>query len=415
MKKYLSITFLSAATIFGLQTPAVAQTVNPIGMRYTGSQQYIGQNTTVVNPMMQHQQYVAPQINSIYAQPMNRVNEIPLYGKNKNLYFYNQKKKDEGPLSGSGLYIFAEFSTGKTNNGINIENGEADNGEADANKDMGTANGITLGAGRVMSNDLNVEFMYSSYTGMKYGDWVKFYEEETIQDDEGNDITETVVNDSTYEVVSGGNITSQFIGFGFKYNLEGMFGILLGRLKPYFGFQIGIAENTIKDFTVSDPDGYYGNYAIPDVNSTDFDENEDIPADCYGNGSNICTAEEYTNGTLDFIGTTNRSIAGSLEAGFTVELEGNLSIDFFYKYNHFGKVKTSGNILSTYDLNETDFYVTEDANCISGYTESSVSNTYTVCTSDTFTTEDEQSLTQRRVQSGDMNFSQYGIKLRYMF
>ena len=31
------------------------------------------------------------------------------------------------------------------------------------------------------------------------------------------------------------------------------------------------------------------------------------------------------------------------------------------------------------------------------------------------TDEGVQSLTQRRIQSGDMNFRQYGIKLKYMF
>ncbi|MCR5506502.1 MAG: hypothetical protein K6F04_01485 [bacterium] len=418
MKKYLNTAFLSIATIIGLGAPVSAQQyANPVGMRYVGSQQYAGTNTTFVNPNVQRTQYVAPQINSIYAQPMNRVSEIPLYGKNKSMYFYGQKKQDEGILSGSGLYMFADFSTGKTNTGINIEHGEVDNAEADANDDMGTANGMSLGIGRVMSKSLSVEFMYSSYNGMKYGDWVKFYEEEEIEsEDEDSDevIIVQTVNDTTYEVIDGGNITSQFIGLGFKYNLENMFGSILGRLKPYFGFQLGIAQNTIKDFTVSDVDGYVGDYYIPDAN---VDEDIEYIQGLSCTADEPCTAEEYSNGSLNFIGDTTRSFAAGLEAGFSVELEGNLSIDIFYKYNHYGKVKTSGNILSSYDLDETDFYVDADlVECADGYAQASGStDDYLICISDAYTTEGIQSLTQRRVQSGDMNLRQYGIRLKYMF
>ncbi|MBR1544471.1 MAG: hypothetical protein IJ638_00810 [Alphaproteobacteria bacterium] len=438
MKKFLNTAFLSITTIFGLGSSVAAQQyANPVGMRYVGSQQYTGTNTTVVNPNLQRTQYVAPQINSVYAQPMNRVSEIPLYGKNKSVYFYGQKKQDEGILSGSGLYMFADFTTGKTNTGINLEHGEVDNGEADANDDMGTANGFSLGIGRVMSNSLSVEFMYSSYNGMKYGDWVKFAEEEEQEvesgdggdeadDSEGDDsdtetITVKTVNENTYEVTNGGNITSQFIGFGFKYNLENMFGTLLGRLKPYFGFQLGIAQNTIKDFTVSDEDGYTGDDYLPDP--SDDDDIEYIQGlSC--TADDPCIAEEYSNGTLNFIGDTTRSFAGGLEAGFSVELEGNLSIDIFYKYNHYGKVKTSGNILSSYDLDETEFYVADsddaefdpDNPCADGYSGSYDGEaTYIVCSADTNTTEGIQSLTQRRIQSGDMNLRQYGIRLKYMF
>ena len=270
MKKYFKIALLSVSTIFGLHSPSFAQYANPTGMRYVGSQQYMGQNTMYVNPH-QRTQYVAPQINSIYAKPMNRVTEIPLYGKNKNMYFYNQKKKDEGAFADSGLYMFAAFSTGKNNNGVNLEHGEVDSGEADANDSMGDPKGISLGVGRVMSNTLSVEFMYSNYTKMSFGNWAKFYDtkEEPVLDEDGEETDEVeeipFVDDNTYEVTSGGNISSSFIGVGFKYNLENMFGTLLGRLKPYFGFQLGIAQNTIGDYVVNDEDGYIGDDYVPDI------------------------------------------------------------------------------------------------------------------------------------------------------
>jgi hypothetical protein len=84
--------------------------------------------------------------------------------------------------------------------------------------------------------------------------------------------------------------------------------------------------------------------------------------------------------------------------------------------NNFGKVKTSGNSLSIYDVDTTEFYISsEDSECADGFTVASDDGTYLVCVADVITDEGIQSSTQRRVQSGDMNFRQYGIKLKYMF
>ena len=435
MKQSLKFTLLSTATIFGLYaSPVSAQMANPVGMRYVGSQQYGGSQATLFNSN-RNVQYVAPSINSIYAKPMNRVSEIPLYGKNKSMYFYNQKPRNDGPFADSGLYMFAAFSTGNTTSGINLEHGKIKDGiaESDANEDMGTANGLSIGVGRVMSNTLSVEFMYSSYSGMKYGDWVRYYEEvedesatSSGEDDEDEDEeTETpmitVVNDTDYEVIDGGGINSKFIGIGFKYNLENMFGSLLGRLKPYFGFQLGIAQNTIEDYTVIDEIGYEddgtGEFELPDVENSEDSDIESYPT--YGEYS------QYTDGEITFIGSTNRSLAFGGEIGFSVELEGNLSIDLFYKINNYGKVKTSGNILKTYEVTDTEYQIVNDigpddglgAVCPEGF-EFDSNNTegagYTLCIA-VSKHYDEQTLTQRRVSSADMMFHQYGIKLKYMF
>ncbi|MDR1477200.1 MAG: hypothetical protein LBI17_03685, partial [Rickettsiales bacterium] len=63
----------------------------------------------------------SPQVNSVYSQPMQRTNEIPLYGRNKGAYFYAQPKRDEGLFSGGGLYAFGAISAGDTVGGINME------------------------------------------------------------------------------------------------------------------------------------------------------------------------------------------------------------------------------------------------------------------------------------------------------
>ena len=399
-------------SILTMAGPVFAQTATPVGMQYVGSQQYIGQNRTITPNTKTTK--VAPQINSVYATPMKRVNEIPLYGKNKNVYFYNQPKKDEGLFAGSGLYMFAAFSTGSNNNGVNSEKdtGYWDDlymGGSDSNTDMGTANGLTLGFGRVMSDTLSVEFLYSSYNGMEYGNFAKLYDYDEEYD-------EYFINDFTYEVIDGGDISSDFIGIGLRYNLDNVFGMLGGRLKPYFGFQLGIAQNTISDYTFSDPNGYIDG---PDVNYLLTVSDEDIAAEGLIDNQ-IYTDYAYSNGTITFIGKTTKTFGAGLELGLTLELDSSIELDFFYKMNTFGKVKTSGNVISTYDETTTDFYIAPEGalSCNEGYTGyyNGADGTYYICiANNSFSNTGITTLEQRREESGDMLFQQYGVKLKYMF
>ncbi len=413
-------------SILTMAGPVFAQTATPVGMQYVGSQQYIGQNRTITPNTKTTK--VAPQINSVYATPMKRVNEIPLYGKNKNVYFYNQPKKDEGLFAGSGLYMFAAFSTGSNNNGVNSEKGtgyvtmESDGpywgtymGGSDSNTDMGTANGLTLGFGRVMSDTLSVEFLYSSYNGMEYGNFAKLQDYNEIEDEEGY-YYEPIINDFTYEVIDGGDISSDFIGIGLRYNLDNVFGMLGGRLKPYFGFQLGIAQNTISDYTFSDPYGYIDG---PNVNDLLTLSDEDIAAKGLIDNQNY-TDYAYSNGTITFIGKTTKTFGAGLELGLTLELDSSIELDFFYKMNTFGKVKTSGNVISTYDETTTDFYIAPlgTLSCDEGYTGyyNGADGTYYICVANnSYSNSGITTLEQRREESGDMLFQQYGVKLKYMF
>ena len=407
-------------SILTMAGPVFAQTATPVGMQYVGSQQYIGQNRTITPNTKTTK--VAPQINSVYATPMKRVNEIPLYGKNKNVYFYNQPKKDEGLFAGSGLYMFAAFSTGSNNNGVNSEKdtGYWDDlymGGSDSNTDMGTANGLTLGFGRVISDTLSVEFLYSSYNGMEYGNFAKLYDYEIIDDLEtGEQYENYFINDYTYEVIDGGDISSDFIGIGLRYNLDNVFGMLGGRLKPYFGFQLGIAQNTISDYTFSDPNGYINGY---DVNYLLTLSDEDIAAEGLMDDQ-VYTDYAYSNGTITFIGKTTKTFGAGLELGLTLELDSSIELDFFYKMNTFGKVKTSGNVISTYDETTTDFYIAPlgTLSCDEGYTGyyNGADGTYYICVANnSYSNSGITTLEQRREESGDMLFQQYGVKLKYMF
>ena len=432
---------------------------HPVAMQNVGTQQYIGGQTVLqgvqrdsvtgnVTPTVQ----VAPTINSVYATPMRRVNEIPLYGKNKNLYFYAEKKPDESVFHDSGLYVFAAYSTGKNKNGINAEKSiydDADNwfGGSDANSDMGTANGLTLGVGRQMSDSLGVEFMYSRYTGMKYGDYVHFSEEEDTgeTDDDDEPIMQTVVNDSTYEVIDGGDVSSSFVGVGLRYNLDRYFGVWGGRIKPYLALSVGIVDNNIKNYTITDPDGSSDGDVAPDEWEAPAEgEAEDgeptTLADyvnqfvSYNSPDNPVEYTEKSDGELTFVGKSTRHFGYAAELGLSLALEGDLYVELFYRYNRYGSVETSGNILTAYTETSYDWYVpTVEGGawnmlnadqlatlCSSGYSAVQVDAASdpglvaAVCVSDS-DEGDVQAIVTRQKEKGDMNFFQYGIKLRYMF
>lgn len=428
-KNYLHISYLIIA-IFGFATsPAFSQTAQPVGMRQVGSQQYIGQSQQIINPAAQ-----PPMINSIYAMPMQRVNEIPLYGKNKSMYFYNQPKNQDGIFADGGLFVLGSFTTGKTTKGVNSDNYDSSffNGiGSNAHEDMGDPTGVTLGFGRTMSSDLNLEMFYTKHTGMKYGDYVQTMESyqpsmddsPDCYDEDGTYICplETTVSDN-YEVVSGGKITSDFFGLGFQYKLDHMLGTLLGgMLKPYVGFQVGLSMNTIDDYKIEDPDGYSDGEIMFEEPETD-DEDPIPNSSCVTSSTSDdpCVQSDYTNGEVTFIGKTNRGIGYALEAGFTITLENNMEIDLFYKHSILGKVKTNGTVLSSYYVTDTSFFNDENGSGTAckeagydGY-EAYPDGTGGFCTyiGDPTLVESE---TKRNVESGDININEFGIKIKYMF
>ena len=428
-KTLLNILSFTTAILGFASAPAISQTAQPVGMQYVGSQQYIGTQQQIIP-----QRQLSPTINSVYAVPMQRVNEIPLYGKNKSMYFYGQPKKEEGLFANGGLYLFGSFTTGKTTEGINSENFENDFAfpiGSTAHKDMGDASGISFGFGRAMSSNLNIELMYSKYTGMNYGKFVQStitvddYNEEVdpeekndmCYDEEGFYICSEKISDD-YEV-SGGDVTTDFFGIGFQYKLDGMFGgIFGGMLVPYIGAQVGFAMNDLADYTVYDL-GYSDGDLLYEDGGTDPDSGEPmgdmLNSECENNfdPNNPCIQYDYSDGEITFLGKTNKTFGYGLEVGFTIALESNFEIDLFFKRNMYGKAQNSGNVLSSYYVEETYFYADENgdgASCPGGW--DFVEETYCVGYSDGYI---EESQSTGAVESGNVYMNQYGIKIKYMF
>ncbi|MDR0366978.1 MAG: hypothetical protein LBH41_00165 [Rickettsiales bacterium] len=444
---------------------------------------------------------VPPRINSVYASPMQRSVEVPAYGRNKYMYFRDQKKTDEGDWSGNGLYAFASFLTGSSaGGGLNLEN-EYDYGST-GNSTMGDTTGLMFGFGRRVNSKLSMEISYSTFNGMRYGDWTRVLEEmeeeeeedlcidpETGEDlcagDEGAEGEELAASTgrrrprgrglslsvarhigpggnraraaegnharpastmaaSEYYQVSGGDIKSDFVGVGLVYRFDN-FNLGGTSIKPYVGAHFGYASNKIDDYVVEDPDGWIIDDGEPENSESgdyyDEDGNPDEGMFLMCNEASPCVESTYYDGTARFFGETTRNFGYALEAGISIPLESNLSLDIFYRMNKFGRIATSGRVLTEYTVEEREYMYLSQANVVDGgdpdivfdpindvpdpdrtlddvcYSEmgyDGVDAGGAICEafSDPF---QDQSIRDRTVESGTMNMNVFGIKLKYTF
>ena len=410
MTMRFDISALVLAAALSVPVPARAQSYNAPTPNY------------LVQQPAQQVRYVAPQVNSVYAQPMRRMDSIPLYGKNKSAYFYGQQPQDEGMFAGGGLYVFGLISTGATQGGVNMERPQhlVPYIGSDSNTDMGEATGYSIGFGRVLSSTLAVEFSYTDFSGMSYGysSKVLSQRESYVDEDTGETVYEPFVYEG-FDIIEGGGIDSKFVSVGFQYKLGNMFGTLLGgMIKPYVGLHVGYSMNTLGTYSFTDKGGY------TDGDSMEVDDDEDGVPDLTFNGycsaaDDICEQINYIDGTITYEGKTTRTFGYALEAGLTMALDANLELDFFYKRNVLGKVQNSGNMFSTYYEQVIDWYDNDDGTgfanvCEAGYSAGVTSAGYPICEI-VYPEVVIDTLTPRVVESGKVNINQFGVKLRYLF
>ena len=340
---------------------------------------------------------VAPRIHTIYAAPMMRSNEIPLYGKNKATYFYNAPKRDSGLFDDAGLYVFGAYASGSSKGGIVGENPFAEYG-SDANASMGDAIATTIGVGRVMNRNFNVELFYTKVGGMRYGDFAQIWvpaesDEDLLEEDEdpemaaairrrsartgletaepksaartafnGKPNRAAVENERVFgdEVVSGGDIAADFFGIGFQYKLDRMFGSFMGgMLKPYVGFQFGMTNNAISDYTLRST-GWTDDGEIYDIDDDGNYTGWVWDGECNNfNDPFACVVNDYSNADIKFKGAGRTGFGYGIEAGLTLEIEKNLLLEFFYRRTSLGKVGTSGQMIINQDLDRSYVYVME--------------------------------------------------------
>ena len=297
-------------------------------VRQTGQVQYVQQPTMVGRTNITTQQLVAasavngrPMTTNVGATNPNRITgTLPRVGSsatNAGRQYYQASDYDR--LADSGLYIglSAGYSTmikgqmsadyaGQQNSFFAPGSFRA----SDIKSDSVVPLQVSVGA--AINSDVRIDFSYLRYTGMSYAD--------TVQTSTGDGLTDATV--------SGGAITSNSTMLNVYYNIDAFTGnVMGGQLRPYVGAGVGLSLNTIADYVVFD--------------NTFYDETDglgpgSIPA---GGLTAISDIYAYHNGG------TMEQLAFQLEGGVTTSMNDGLKLDFFVRYAHLGKVKTSGSII----------------------------------------------------------------------
>lgn len=179
-----------------------------------------------------------------------------------------------------------------------------------ANFNSDTVIPLQISVGASINNNLRADFSYLRYSDIAYPNTVE------TSDGAGGYVEASV---------DGGAITSNITMLNLYYNIDSYTGYLAGgELRPYIGVGVGMALNTIADYVVLDSSFY----------------SEADPAEsAAGTLTGISDIYAYHNG-----GTTEQ-LAYMLEAGVTTDMDGGIKIDFYARYMHMGKIKTSGSVV----------------------------------------------------------------------
>ena len=171
---------------------------------------------------------------------------------------------------------------------------------------------LQLSLGAAINSDLRIDFSYTRYSNFSYPQSV------STADGSGGYVT---------AISTGGAVTSNVALINLFYNIDSYTGYLAGGgLRPYVGLGVGIALNTISDYTVLD--------------NTFYSEQDPAYAGM-GEPTAVSNINAYHNGG------TNEQLAFELEGGVTTELGNGMKLDLFVRYMYMGKVKSSGSIVLT--------------------------------------------------------------------
>ncbi|MHA1540525.1 MAG: hypothetical protein ACTSXL_05680 [Alphaproteobacteria bacterium] len=341
--------------------------------------------------------------------PSSRVATVPSYGKRvakrqkTQMKVARQRQRSQAfdTLAETGLYFGLSLGKGQVAGKMTSTNcdpkvpGNCSDGDSEAMDS--TSMGISFGV--AMTSTTRLELTYTRLADMKYG--------ETASHNDG--FGNRTLN------VQGGDIESNLLMANFFYSLEDMFGNFSGgKLIPYFGFGLGLSFNTVKEYTISDKDGYFDE-------STCFTE----PAYEYNSTSGqwdllpngLC--DEFYDGEATYAGDTTQNIAWGFELGITYKMQNRMFLDFFFKHTNLGEISSSGMVVNDYFFDH--YFLTGET--IPGDTTSSwaIDNGGAEGIDDgdaTIDIEAEQQMIEAfydAVEKDDFTVTELGVKLRIMF
>ncbi len=382
-------------------------------VRYTAKKSFIFSMLVFLVIVFAIRQVSAQHYSSAYHQsgwqsantPSSRVSTLPTYGKRvakrrAKQAEYNRKQQREktafDTLSETGLYFGLSLGKGKVTGKMTSTycDPEVPGNCSDGNAEAGDSTSIGLAFGVAVTSTTRLELTYTKYADMKYGD--------TASHNDGFGTRDLQV--------SGGDIESNLLMANFFYSLEDMFGNFSGgKLIPYFGFGLGLAFNSVSEYTISDPDGY-------------VDTNACIPGNAFEHDGGWVAVDPfcdtYYNGETTYAGASTQNIAWGFELGITYKMQNRMFLDFFFKHTNLGEVKTSGMVVNDYFL---DSFYTD------GTLLNASSSTLGVSTDDdaidedvdlaVFMDEGDQIINAfyDGTEKDDYSITELGVKIRIMF
>lgn len=209
---------------------------------------------------------------------------------------------------------------------------------------------FSIGFGVMSNRKQKVELMFSNISGLSYGDYATAENQwcPTEFADDGSFYYDC----SKQMPVSGGKISSSTFGINMYFPVNELVGgKLFDIITPYVGGGIGISFNTIDDYTVTDE---IGNGEAPYSSTGDLYWNTSTNTACTKADANTDTACTENWGYYDFdgeiyhYGATTTNVSWNLEAGLSFDLDSKTIVDIYFKHNNLGKIKSKGEIFSSY-------------------------------------------------------------------
>ncbi|MBD5405685.1 hypothetical protein HDR59_04015 [bacterium] len=287
---------------------------------------------------------------------------------------------------------------------------------------------FSIGFGVMSNRKQKVELMFSNISGLNYGSYATA--ENQWCPEEFADDGSFYYDCSKQMPVEGGNISSSTFGINMYFPIDELIGgkLLDGMITPYIGGGIGITFNTIDDYTVIDD---IGNGEAPIVATGDPYWNTSTNTACsaseYESNSNCVENWGYYDydGEIYHYGATTNNVSWNLEAGLSFDLDSKTIVDVYFKHNNLGKIKSKGEVFSSYstvdildpttELNTGNEYSNIEDYCTSEAIDAGFSfNPATGwCESeDAYTTE---AIVYDAAEKGTLENNEIGVKLRLIF
>ncbi|MBN2675621.1 MAG: hypothetical protein JXR30_00015, partial [Alphaproteobacteria bacterium] len=311
-------------------------------------------------------------------------------------------------LADTGLYLGLSLSKGQYSGTLKSQYCDPElpgncNEGSSANQSS-TGMGLTFGV--AVSSATRIELTYTKYADLSYGDTASHSDYFGSRDLR----------------VSGGDIESNVLMGSFFYSLEDIFGNFSGgKLVPYFGFGVGLAFNTISEYTIYDD---YG----PDLDNRCLGTSTTPVMEYVSDGWYVYDDGIHDVGVLcDYVvdsettyaGDTVQSLAWGVELGLTWKMQNQMYIDFYFRYNNLGNIENSGMVVN--DQWIMDYYDTGEY-----YDQAGNDYDFLIDESDPINESDDdimvgvEEVNDVRAfydgkESTNLSITEFGVKFRLMF